>query len=175
MSNTNPNCCPNLIFLTVISYNILGPCPYFFFKVEKQMRQPFAMLLLEDDQSQAPTFWTIKNTSYTMKNIHKDTNIMANIRFSPFLSPWLAALTCRLVVHLSVPMIEITVCYHSVSMGQKNISLFWKQAHTRWCCLSVDKQLAFWGQKLQFVPHRKQATPVCAAEWSRDSAPHNRK
>lgn len=109
------------------------------------------------------------------EHTHKHTNIMANIRFSPLLSLWLAALTFGLVVQLSVAVIEITVCYHSVSMGQKNISLLPKQAHTRWCSLSVDKQLAFWGPKLQFVPHRKQATPVCAAEWSQDSAPHNRK
>lgn len=34
-------------------------------------------------------------------------------------------------------------------MGQKNMSFLWKQAHSRWCCLSLDKQLAFQGLKLQ--------------------------
>lgn len=46
---------------------------------------------------------------------------------------------------------------------------------TRWCRLSVDEQLAFWGPELQFVAHRIQETPVCAIKQSQDSAPLNRK
>lgn len=113
----------------------------------------------------------------TEKHTHTHAIIGKQEVFST-LSPLLAALTCGLVVQLSVTVIEITVCYHFVSMRQKNISLLGKQAHTRWCHLSVDKQLALkgGGTKLQFPPpQRKQATPVCAAMWSPNSASHNRK
>lgn len=100
----------------------------------------------------------------------------ANIRPSPLLSPWQhlpegELFNCQWSWQKKIKR----VCYHSVSMGLENISLLRKQACTRWCHLSADKQLAFQGPKLQFVPHRKQATPVCAAKWSWGSVPHNRK
>lgn len=122
------------------------------------------------------SFYPHKDVLKTQEHSHKSTDIVKQTSgFLHFCHFCLAALTCGLVVQLSLVMIEITVCYHSVSMEQKNISLLRKQARTRWYRPSVDKQLAFWGPKLQFVLHRQQATPVRAAEWSRDSAPHNRK
>lgn len=122
-----------------------------------------------------PSFYPHKDVLKTQEHPHKAHILWQTSGFLHFCHFWLAALTCGLVVQLWLVMIEITVCYHSVSMEQKNISLLRKQARTRWYRLSVDKQLAFWGPKLQFVLHRQQATPVRAAEWSRDSASHNRK
>lgn len=98
----------------------------------------------------------------TEKHTHTHAIIGKQEVFST-LSPLLAALTCGLVVQLSVTVIEITVCYHFVSMRQKNISLLGKQAHTRWCHLSVDKQLALkgGGTKLQSPPHKENKQHLC--------------
>lgn len=57
----------------------------------------------------------------TEKHTHTHAIIGKQEVFST-LSPLLAALTCGLVVQLSVTVIEITVCYHFVSMRQKNIT-----------------------------------------------------
>lgn len=93
------------------------------------------------------------------KHIVTHTNLGANIRFSPLVTE---ADSTYLWATCSITMIEITVCCHSVNVGQKRVMLLWEQTCVRWCRLLSGQANSFVTKATVCPTEKTSSTCVCS-------------